>query len=171
MTASRNQPGDGLPAEGMYIERAVDTELPLALLQGKFCYVLGPHQIGKTSLRLRTQERLCDSGLRCPSIILPRGETDVPAERWYFGLVQQIAKSLGLSEDPTDFWQHHYRLSPSRRWAKYLREQIVVGWAEPVVVFIDSVESALNLAFPPDDLFATIRALYDARAEDASLKR
>ena len=46
----------------LYIERPADQELPEALLKGEFCYVLAPRQIGKTSLALRTREKLSEAG-------------------------------------------------------------------------------------------------------------
>lgn len=47
-------------ADAIYISRPADQELFKYLMDGVFSYVLGPRQIGKTSLRMRVTELLRD---------------------------------------------------------------------------------------------------------------
>lgn len=51
-----------------YVTRAADEQLHNAIQQGRFCKVLGPRQIGKSSLRIRTVHRLQQEGTRCASV-------------------------------------------------------------------------------------------------------
>ena len=41
-----------------YLERAADKELPKAIERKQFCYILTPRQMGKSSLMVRTKQRL-----------------------------------------------------------------------------------------------------------------
>ena len=50
--------------KGLYIPRCADQELLNLCRQSKFAYVLTPRQMGKSSLMIRTAERLIDEGIR-----------------------------------------------------------------------------------------------------------
>jgi hypothetical protein len=90
-------------------------------------------------------------------------------EQWYFGLVDELARRLRL-QDPEEFWSSHARLSPVLRWSRYLRERVLGRGEAPVIVFIDEIDAVRSLPFPADDFFASMRALYNARAEDPACR-
>ena len=46
-----------------YVKRPADDELLEHLLHGEFCFVLTPRQMGKSSLMLRTADRLENQGV------------------------------------------------------------------------------------------------------------
>src|SRR5207249_4310643 len=151
VTAVRFQSGGALREGALYVERPADKELPEALLSGEFCYVLAPRQIGKSSLRARTEKQLRKAGIRCVTIDLSRiGTSEMTPEQWYFALVEEVATGLGLLEDPADFWTSH-ESPPVRRWSRYLRDEVLARVAEPVVVFLDEIDTLLALPFPADD--------------------
>jgi dipeptide/tripeptide permease len=171
MTDSRRsyqfQAGGTLREGALYVERPADTELPRALLRREYCYVLAPRQIGKSSLRVRTSQRLQQEGVRCVTIDLTTiGSRDSSPAEWYYGLLREVAEQLGLP-DPEGFWNEHKLLSPVHRWSLFLRDQVLGTSERPVVIFIDELDALLSLsAVSRDDFLAAVRAAYNARAED-----
>src|SRR5260370_35282982 len=97
----RFQPGGTLREGALYVERAADTDLSAALRRGEFCFISAPRQIGKSSLRARTDKRLRQEGFRCGSGDLTLvGTVAVTAEQRYFSLLEQIATRLCLRMIP-----------------------------------------------------------------------
>lgn len=165
------QVGGAVQAGAFYIERKADRELLSALTRGEFCYILAPRQIGKTSLRVRAGKRLQAGGVRCVSIDFTNiGSTLVSIDDWYFSIAVEIAESMHLPS-PELFWSTHQNLTPVHRWYRYLRNELLDRTEEPIVIFIDEVESVLALPFSSDDFFASIRSAYNLRAEDPAYER
>ncbi len=165
------QIGGAIPVGRLYIERKADAEVVETLAEGEFCYVLAPRQIGKSSLRLRAAKKLEQQGIRCVSIDFSGiGSGSVTIDEWYFSIAYEIADGLGLS-NPELFWTQHEHLTPVHRWYRFIREELLDSSDEPVVVFIDEVDSVLALSFTTDDFFASIRSAYNLRAEDPAYRR
>jgi hypothetical protein len=167
----RFQSGGALREGALYVERQADRHLPEALLEGELCHVLAPRQMGKSSLRARVEAGLRARGLRCGSVDLTTlGSTGVTVSQWYFGLVDALSRSLGLG-DPARFWKRRSSLPPVTRWSAFLREEVLGQVEGPVIVFLDEIDAVRSLRFSAADLFASIRALYNARAHDPELDR
>jgi hypothetical protein len=168
----RFQPGGTLKEGSFYVERAADSELPEALLQGEFCYVLAPRQIGKSSLRVRTAKILQALGVRCASVDLTKiGSQEQNQDAWFYALAQEVALQLKLLGDPWEFWQRQKHTTPTHRFAIFLRTEVLAQVKARVVLFIDEIDSVLALPFASDDFFASIRTVYNDRAEDPDLER
>lgn len=163
----RFQVGGTIREGSLYVVRPADAELPQALREGEFCYVLAPRQIGKSSLRLRTKRQLEAQGVRCVSLDLTQfGGRQATSSEWYFDLTYEVGKQLGLP-DATLYWQTHSELSPLYRWSRYLRDLVLTQVQAPVVIFLDELDALLAVpGVARDDFFAAIRALYNARADD-----
>jgi hypothetical protein len=166
------QAGGTVREDATYVERKADQELVDALLEGEFCYVLAPRQIGKSSLRLRALSRIRKQGVRAASVDLTSiGTSGISDDEWYFSLVDEIATQLELDRDPASFWEAHGGAAPVRRFMRFLREEVLSAISAPVVISIDEIDAVLALPFESDDFFAAIRAAYNARAEDPTYAR
>ncbi|EYF08195.1 AAA-like domain-containing protein [Chondromyces apiculatus] len=153
--------------QGFYVVRKSDAELFERLLRREPCYVLAPRQIGKSSLRIRTQERLRGRGVRCVSIDLTSIGSGASADEWYFSIAAAIHEDLGLDPDLDELWRKNRRMSPVRRFRQFLGD-VVLGEDDegpPVVIFLDEIDVTLGLPFSRDDFFGLIRSAREARAD------
>ena len=153
-----------------YLPRAADEELYDKLIQGHYCDVLAPRQIGKSSLRVKVAQRLEANGVKVASVDLTSVGTAASPEEWYFGLVDMVAGKLNL-DDPIDFWEERREESPALRWSRYLREVVLKQIPGRVVLIFDEIEAVRLVEFSMDDFLMSIRALFEARAEDDALRR
>ncbi len=153
-----------------YVERPADKELLRLTLMGEYCNVLTPRQMGKSSLMVRTAEKLRAQGVRTVIIDLTATGSQVTADQWYLGLVTRLAQQLKLAVDALSWWQSNVELSAVQRFSDFLRQVVLTEIADPIVVFVDEIDSTLKLDFT-DDFFAAIRAAYNARASDAEYER
>jgi tetratricopeptide (TPR) repeat protein len=161
------------PDTPSYVTRAADAELKRTLLRGEYCNVLAARQMGKSSLKSHVLRTLRTEGVRTVAIDLTTGGTTTgndAIEQWYFGLISRIRRQLRLSVDETVWWRTHAQLDPVQRFSNFMRDMVLEEVAAPVVIFIDEIDSTLNLPFT-DDFFAAIRAMYNARADDLAYKR
>lgn len=99
-----------------YVERQADTDLLDGLLSGEFCYVLSTRQMGKSSLMVRTAQRLRQNGRAVVLLDLTAIGYNVTPEAWYDGLLTLLGEQLNLSDELEDFWEEHSRLGPLQRW-------------------------------------------------------
>jgi len=157
------------PDSPSYVRRPADDELFHLVSAGKFCYVLTARQLGKSSLMVRTAKRLQEHGASTAIIDLNMIGT-VNVDQWYLGLITRLKRQLNLAADPDTWWRERASLSPVQRFTDFLRDVVLEEAEGPVVIFIDEIDSTLNLDFS-DDFFAAIRAMYNARGNDSELNR
>lgn len=164
------QPGGTLSAEiETYVEREADSELFDELRRRQYCYVLTPRQMGKSSLIVRTRQRLGTIGIRTVVLdltILSKGSTE---EQWYSGHVDEIANELGL-DDYNDWWSAHLSLGPLQRFTRFLSDYVLTQVTSEIVIFVDEIDSTIGRNYS-DDYFAGIRALFNERPHNPRLGR
>ncbi|WP_293071532.1 MULTISPECIES: AAA-like domain-containing protein [unclassified Moorena] len=165
--------GGSLPQdEPTYVTRKADHDLFQALMAGEFCYVLNSRQMGKSSLRVRTMEKLTKAGVACASIDVTRIGNDVTSEKWYGSLIRSLAKSFELKGkvQVIPWLKERDRFSPVQWLDEFIESVILNELSQPIVIFLDEIDSIIKVTFK-DDLFAFIRACYNQRADNPAYKR
>ncbi|NET64751.1 MAG: AAA family ATPase [Moorea sp. SIO1G6] len=168
------QVGGSLPMDSpTYVVRSADRNLYKSLKQGKFCYILNPRQMGKSSLMVRMINHLNHEGISCAAIDLTRiGSENVTPDQWYKGLAVELWRSFGLLRKVNlkKWWNERADISTVQRLSQFLEEVLLDELEQPDnslpnkrVVFIDEVDSVLGLNFPVNDFFALIRFCYNQR--------
>ena len=172
MTNDDYQVGGALPLEATnYVVRAADQELYQGLRGMRFCYVLNSRQMGKSSLLVRTMKRLQDQGFACVEMEMRDiCSYQITQEEFYGTMVSHLVSGFELDLDEGEWWYRYEYLSPFDRFSKFVDEEVLGRVAGKIVIFIDEIDSILNLDFK-DDLFGFIRTCYNKRATQPKYQR
>jgi hypothetical protein len=155
---------------GVYLERRADSELLEHCRAGDFTYILTSRQMGKSSLMIRTAERLAAEDTLPVIIDLTEFGAQTTAEQWYKGFLSSVQDQLSLRTSSSEWWDAQSDQAFGYRFTRYLRDVALAERSERVVVFVDEIDTTLRLDFT-DDFFAAIRFLYQNRAADPDLQR
>ena len=179
-TSSSNfyQLGASLPVDAKsYVRRQADEEFYQKLRLGKFCYVLNSRQMGKSSLRVQTMQRLQSEGTVCAAIDLTGiGKHKVTLSQWYGGIVYGLVESCQL-EDKFDFdWQTWWQkkqsvLDPVTCLRLFIEQVLLERIKHPIVIFVDEIDRVLSQDFSLDDFFALIRFFQNQRVDNPIFER
>lgn len=148
---------EGAPS---YIERDADRELLNAALRGELCYVLGPSQMGKSSLINHARGRLRALGVASALVDLQQFGTGSSEEQWLVSFLTVVRAQLGLSAAPDAWWDEQPGLPPLARFGRYLTEQ---AGDRRAVIFVDEIGGLRRFPFG-DGLLASVASLHEPSA-------
>ncbi|MBC1236279.1 AAA-like domain-containing protein [Nostoc sp. 2RC] len=162
-----------------YIVRQADEKLYSNLKNGNLCYIFTSRQMGKSSLLQRTSHRLKKEGYESVYLDLTQlVSDDITPAQWYKSIIISLLYSLNLAEEFNfqQWWKMQANLSPVEKLYQFIEEFLLLNiqktcQTKGIFIFIDEIDSLLNLNFPVNDFFVWIRYCYEQQAYNPNFKR
>ena len=166
--------GAVMPDSPTYVVRSADRRLYYHLLNGEFCYILNPRQMGKSSLRQNITQKLSAEDYTCANVdVSSLGTTQNTIDRWYNSLIRKLANEF-QSLDYLEIRASLIKLEdfhPAEKFSEFIERYLLPQVKGKIVVFLEEIDSVRSLDFSVNDFFAALRYLYERRAESPELRR
>ncbi|MCB0209199.1 MAG: AAA-like domain-containing protein [Anaerolineae bacterium] len=156
--------------KGLYIERRADNALLQLCEQQKYVNIFAPSQMGKTSLRYRTTQKLKVNNFVPINIDLDQIGTEADSEKWFNSILNQICRQSGISLHDISEWWRIQETTTTQRFVLFFQDVLLPKFDKPVIIFIDEIGTTLKLPFS-DDFFAAARAIHEARGSVPAFRR
>ena len=155
-----------------YIVRKADLDIYKSLEKGEYCYVFNGRQTGKSSLRIRTAERLKKAEFVCVEIDLMAivGEGSNVGQI-YAGIVQEIASGLLLEVDCLSWWLERENLEPQECLIEFIEQVIFTEFEKNIVIFIDEVDYLRVSDLSLEVFLGLIQSFYQKRESNPAYQR
>src|SRR4051812_6957313 len=158
------QAGGALGLDALYVERRADTQLFDVLRQGNLCHVLAPRQLGKSSLLLRTKDKLLRQGWLCVDLDLQIFATD-SEHQFYAGGMDRLARELGLYWDASKFRQRHLESPLSYLWVSFLIDHLLPARRKNLAIFVDDTDILKSRPFGASEFLFGLRNAIERSGE------
>ena len=170
------QIGGALPVYApTYVVRKADRLLYKALKQNhQFCYIFNARQTGKSSLRAKIMHKLNEEGMVCVNLDLSQIlSDDFTKKQFYRSFIYRLSEELNclLNFNFSTWKKKSDALSPLEQLNDFIKKVLLRQIDKKIVIFIDEIDTVLNLKFPVDDFFAFWRSLYNQRADNHEYSR
>ncbi|MGF1603826.1 MAG: AAA-like domain-containing protein [Thermosynechococcaceae cyanobacterium] len=170
----RYQVGGSLPIDApSYVTRATDDRFYHYLKNGDFCYVLNSRQMGKSSLRVQTMQKLRGEGTVCAAVDLTGfGTQGITPDKWYSGFIRALVQDCRLEVDWRTWCKdQRYISTPAQQLHAFVEQVLLKEIQEKIVIFVDEIDLILSQKVSADDFFALIRFFYNQRVDRPEYNR
>jgi hypothetical protein len=119
-------------------------------------------------------KRLQAEGFACTAIdISAISNSQITLEQWYAGVAYLLVSGFNLLDQVNirTWWRERELLSPVQRLSEFINEVLLTAITERIIIFIDEIDSVLDLQFDSSAFLIMIRNCYNKRADSSDYQR